>query len=123
MTNHNFDDDRLVAFLKQHQPIAPPSDRDLQAQIMSQIQTMPRHHNYFSPVKIWLIGAAIVTTAVIGWSNYNRQVQPALSEADTQVLEASLVNSWSISSGEGQEFTTPYALLGQRSASQKSRYE
>jgi hypothetical protein len=121
---NNFDDDRqLVSFLKQYQPIAPAPALDLQAQIMDQVQAMPIKRSlladFNAQIKFCLIGAAIATTAIIAMTYSNRQMQPAISEAETQVIEASLVNTWSISTGSEQEFTSSYSLLQNR----KSSYE
>jgi hypothetical protein len=107
----NFDDDReLIAFLKQHHPIAPPAHLDLQAAIMAQVSGQISSTAIAKPInikKVGLCGAAIVATLSLVIFSH-RPMQTALNETERLKLEKSLITNWHIAD---EEFTTSYSLL------------
>ncbi|AFY70874.1 hypothetical protein Pse7367_2618 [Thalassoporum mexicanum PCC 7367] len=109
MSKANFEnqvDQNLIAFIKQHKPIAPPSTVNLEQQIMAQIDQLPVAEDSAVVVSqpgqsklrqlvkgLWLL-PAIAVGAGIFWAS-NRQPQFAISEAESLEIEAALLSSWS----------------------------
>jgi hypothetical protein len=114
--NTNFDDDlELIAFLKQHHPIAPPADLNLQAAIMAQVSSQASNTAIAKSqniktlnIKIGLLGAAIVTTLSLVIYSQTRPMQTAFNENERLKIEKSLITNWHIAE---EEFTTSYSLL------------
>jgi hypothetical protein len=134
MSQSNFEDQKLVAFLRQHKPIAPPPGIDLEKQILAQIEHVPlanqanhlvaatsdrslRKQNQRSQLSklnkgLWLLPAAIAISAGVFWANH-RQPQFALSEAERLEIEAAMISSWSGSIDRDVETVIdPYAVPG-----------
>ena len=107
MNSSNFDDfddeDRhLVAFLKQNKPIAPDPATNLEQRIMTEIGRQPISRA--KPQQRWRKGLIFASGAIAaGWLviwSVNRQLQPTIGEVDRAQIEASLIKSWSASSGD-----------------------
>lgn len=104
--NHDSDDRRLVAFLRQNKPIVPEPAIDLEQRIMDEIgrQAIPQQQT--QPVrKLWpkglLVASGAIAAGIMSIWAVNRQMQPAaISEAERVQIEASLIKSWSASVGE-----------------------
>jgi hypothetical protein len=109
MSKSNFEDQEdqnLVAFIRQHKPIAPPPSVNLEQQILVQIEQIPVEHAPVAMISqtkgrirrltkaLWLLPAAIAIGAGLFLAN-NRQPQFALSEAESLEIEAALISSWS----------------------------
>lgn len=125
MTQTNFDPDRnLVAFLRQHCPIAPPPALDLEERIANQVMSsQAKYKSQFGMRRyarlIWLIPAAIAAGFLITWEG-NRQLQPTISETEHQTIEASLLGSWSLSIGEdADDSANSYSLFEESHANNR----
>jgi len=108
----DFDDRTLVAFLKQHHPIAPPADFNLEAAIMaevsSQVSSRAIAKRPINMRKFGLIGAAVVATISLLIFSQTRPIQTAINETERLKLEKSLITNWHIAE---EEFTSSYSLL------------
>ena len=97
------DDDRdLVSFLQQHRPL-PPTNPDLETQIMDLVQRQPRK-TVKKSAKLWAIPGAIAMGLVITWNQRSISPTPQLVR-DNLNLELFLVDSWE-STIEGTTIST-----------------
>jgi len=117
--DRDFDDLKLMTFLKQNQPISPPASTNLQAKVMAELAStaiarplnIKRLEVKKIPKKIGSIGAAIVTTLSLLTFNQlfnHRPIQTAVNDAETIKLEKSLISNWHLSD---EEFTSSYSVF------------
>lgn len=93
MTQQPTDGDRLVDFLRQHRPLPPPPDLDLEQQIMSAIAEKPRFEERRSR-RLVLIAPAIAALVLIAWVGKSLLMPPTPTAAELASLEAFLENTW-----------------------------
>ena len=97
--------DSLATFLKQHKPIAPPSNPNFEQQLFAEISKYPQR----SPSKIsrswtWFIPAIVAAGLGLTWNFSRSQYQTAsnptnpitISESEQAAIEQSLISSWSM---------------------------
>jgi hypothetical protein len=113
------DDDRaLVNFLRQYKSEAPAPGNQLERELMSKIsaesQLKPKQirARQLFPYKqlVWCIPAAIAALGAGIWFG-SRPVEPQLSQADRDTIEASLVKSWTATADQDTEDTATAYLL------------
>lgn len=107
-------DRKLIKFLQQNQPIAPPASSNLQASIMTEVAGIqiasPLDVKRIGMKKIGLLSAAIVATiSLLTFNQFNQRPMQTVSDAESTKLEKSLIGNWHLSD---EEFTTSYSLLG-----------
>ncbi len=97
------DDQELVNFLKQNQPIPPPSAHDLEQRIVMSVAPRRLRH-------LWLVPTAIAATVIAAIFGY-QALQPAQQTAQqTTDVEEFIASSWSDSiHGTSIQTTEPSA--------------
>jgi hypothetical protein len=100
------DDQKLVNFLKQNQPIPPPAAIDLEQQIFNAVA--PRQRK-----PLWIVPAAITATLVTAIFGY-QALQPTTQTANQNTdIEEFIASSWSDSmqNSQNSEPSTEYMNL------------
>ena len=111
--NNPIEDKNLVNFLKQHRPVLPDKQTDLEPYIMAAIQeessTSSRDKGKISnplllsriakviakiPKRVWIYSPAIAASLLVAWSGYQTITPAKLSSSEEAHLEAFLVNNW-----------------------------
>lgn len=92
------DDDRLIEFMYQYRPAAPPAAADLEQRVMQGIEIIPQQlakESIFPIRRNWLFSGALAASLLIAIVSGYRLLTPATqSEAELASLEAFLVESW-----------------------------
>jgi hypothetical protein len=94
MTQPLIDDQRLVTFLHQHRPGAPPPAPDLEERILAAVASEPAHVCRSRHRRLWLVPPAIAAGVLIATAGHRLLTPPTPSPGDIANLEAFLVNNW-----------------------------
>jgi hypothetical protein len=97
------DDQKLVNFLKQNQPIPPPAAIDLDQQILNSVAPRQRR-------PLWIVPAAIAATLVTTIFGY-QAFQPTPQTAQNTDIEEFIASSWSDSMQSTQSSEPSAAYL------------
>ncbi len=81
------EDDRLVRFLKDNTPTAPPADRGLEDRILSATHRPPRR-------RLWLVPTAIAAGLLVAWGSYRTLTPDKPTPEELAELEAFMTDTW-----------------------------
>lgn len=120
MSHISPDDDRLLEFLHQHRPDAPPAAADLEQRVMEGIEIIPQQPAKESILPIprnWLLSGALAASLLIAIGGYRLLAPSTPSVAEKANLEAFLVESWDgVVTGNEIEIYDPEAIFSVSSA-------
>ena len=109
------EDDRLLKFLHEHHPAAPPAAADLEQRIMAGIETIPQQpdREYIFPYRRpWLVSGALAASLLIALGGYRLLTPATPTVAEKATLEAFLVESWDgVMTGSQTAIYSPEAIL------------
>lgn len=95
MSNKNRDEEKLIAFLKEHRPTPPPLTPNSQDRLINAIEKQTQTTLTLKP-KLWAIPSTLAACALLFWAGYKWQSPSAktVMAQDPQELEIFMVNSW-----------------------------
>ncbi|MGK7872592.1 MAG: hypothetical protein AB4426_04565 [Xenococcaceae cyanobacterium] len=101
MTKFPNEDEKLVAFLRQHRPVPPPAAANFEEQLMMELvqrQPIPSQGKRYP--FLWAVFSAIAAGLLLTWGGYRLLNHSPQIAADTDELETFLVNNWNAAIGE-----------------------
>ena len=98
------DDERLVMFLQEHRPSAPPAPLDSEERLLLLLDRRPASEGATNSTnvenlparprwRLWALPSAVALGSLLAWGGY-RVSAPQIAEQRTTELEEFLVRSW-----------------------------